>query len=514
MADDDAAGAAPAPPGMAATAAEDPGPPRRLASLAEAHDLPGLANLALHRPARQSSTSRKSRLNDAQGAVNGVRNGGFGFHTAVEPAPWWDVDLGAAREIRYVVVWNREHRVVGDGRNIELLLSQDGEAWQLAHRTGESGFGGALTQTPLVVSLGGRAARFVRLRRAVPGVLDLDEVEVFGPAPPAADKGMALAALCRRLGEPQKVLRLWRSRPQAAELRFADAGMPADGMPRSLTLRGYGRFGNSVVQLVHGLHLAQMHGIGRLHAGELKLPWRAPASRFGDLEVTTGHADPAWGPDLHMNAYHRAVFPRAFARLDGATERRIGTGQVRALLHPDFTPRSPAEEPTLHVHLRGGDIFTLARPNPDYVQPPLAFYRLVVRDAVARLGIRRVVVVHEDAANPCLDPLRAWLEAEGIAHRAQSATLAEDIAELLSARHLVIGRGTFAYPVALLSDALATLYGFRGVPFSRLLKVTGATPLDVTDEAGGYTPVGRWANTPEQRQLMLDYPEEALRIPG
>ena len=46
------------------------------------------SNIALNKPAKQSSTSPWSRANDAQGAVNGVFSSKFGFHTNLEDNPW------------------------------------------------------------------------------------------------------------------------------------------------------------------------------------------------------------------------------------------------------------------------------------------------------------------------------------------------------------------------------------------------------------------------------------------
>ena len=61
-------------------------------------------NLALGRPATQSSVSRWSKFPtpeaDAAGAVNGTIDGQPGFHTANEPCPWWQVDLQATYAIR------------------------------------------------------------------------------------------------------------------------------------------------------------------------------------------------------------------------------------------------------------------------------------------------------------------------------------------------------------------------------------------------------------------------------
>ncbi len=45
---------------------------------------------------------------DASGAVDGVKDSPFGFHTAQDEfAPWWQVDLGAVHDLDRVVVYNR-----------------------------------------------------------------------------------------------------------------------------------------------------------------------------------------------------------------------------------------------------------------------------------------------------------------------------------------------------------------------------------------------------------------------
>ena len=44
---------------------------------------------------------------DAAGAVDGVKDGKYAFHTNQEPNPWWQVDLGESVPIARVVVYNR-----------------------------------------------------------------------------------------------------------------------------------------------------------------------------------------------------------------------------------------------------------------------------------------------------------------------------------------------------------------------------------------------------------------------
>src|SRR6185503_8422180 len=65
----------------------------------------GTGNIALNKPARQSSTSGWSKPNDAQGAVDGQKTGGYGFHTSEEANPWWEVDLGQDCAIGQIVIY-------------------------------------------------------------------------------------------------------------------------------------------------------------------------------------------------------------------------------------------------------------------------------------------------------------------------------------------------------------------------------------------------------------------------
>ena len=44
---------------------------------------------------------------DAAGGVDGVKDGTFGFHTARQPNPWWQVHLGQSTIIGRIVVFNR-----------------------------------------------------------------------------------------------------------------------------------------------------------------------------------------------------------------------------------------------------------------------------------------------------------------------------------------------------------------------------------------------------------------------
>jgi hypothetical protein len=112
------------------------------------------------------------------GAVDGSTSGLFGFHSALEEAPWLAIDLGAPHAIDRIVVFGR-----GDAHNsqsipLSLEASNDGVAYgPIAVRT--EPFSAA---SPWVISFKGAplSTRHVRLRAQRRAYLVLGEVEVFG----------------------------------------------------------------------------------------------------------------------------------------------------------------------------------------------------------------------------------------------------------------------------------------------------------------------------------------------
>ncbi len=185
----------PAPP--AATPAPAPAPVAAPAPVPAASG----GNLARGKPAATSSTSPWSRPNDGQGAVDGVKNGGFGFHTNEEQNPWWQVDLGASQGLAEVRLFNRLDCCSERSRTVQVMLSDDGRAWRTVYRHNGSVFGGA-DGKPLRVGLNGERARYLRLQLNERNWFHLDEVEVI-----AAGGGTASAPV--GCANPQKVSETW-----------------------------------------------------------------------------------------------------------------------------------------------------------------------------------------------------------------------------------------------------------------------------------------------------------------
>ncbi len=129
--------------------------------------------------ARNARVRKVTKEQDAQGGVDGFKDGTWGFHTQREKNPWWQVDLGKLYRIGKILLYNRCDACGSRNRFIEVYLSEDGRRFERVYRHSGRSFFGFTDGKPLEVSLGGKRARYVRL--ALKGVeyLHLDEVEVY-----------------------------------------------------------------------------------------------------------------------------------------------------------------------------------------------------------------------------------------------------------------------------------------------------------------------------------------------
>jgi hypothetical protein len=181
---------------------------------------------------------------DASGAVDGVKNGRYAFHTNLEPNPWWQVDLGSPQAIGKIVVYNRLDYPPGlhNADILVILTSDDGKTWTQRYDNAGKAFGGITDGKPLVVDFSGPnapggpgklEARFVRIQlpSTAPIFLHLDEVEVYGPG--GAGKNLAL-------GRPadQSSRSPWSRGGPLVSLGKAELGLAAAGGSMVITLSG------------------------------------------------------------------------------------------------------------------------------------------------------------------------------------------------------------------------------------------------------------------------------------
>ncbi len=118
---------------------------------------------------------------DAAGAVDGVKNGRWGFHTNSEDQPWWQVDLGSRTALSRITIYNRMDFGAELSAKIQVLVSDDGVTFHEVYRHNGTPFGGQPDNNPLILPLNATTARYVRLQLPGTGYFHLDEVEVSAP---------------------------------------------------------------------------------------------------------------------------------------------------------------------------------------------------------------------------------------------------------------------------------------------------------------------------------------------
>ena len=278
----------------------------------------------------------------------------------------------------------------------------------------------------------------------------------------------------------------------------------------------FGRLGNQTIQLVHAIAMSKRFGVHRilapnnslLPAGSTTLPSggevdtaprTAQSVRMRDLWAKKWK----WTPrDTHlvMNTY----FSRELERKLSSAEYDQAFAELRAV-SPLAANDRPLPASHLVIHLRGGDAFG-PQAHPDYAQPPLAFYRLIL----ASRRWRQVTIVRADDSHPFEQDLVRDIRERGLRIQIQSASADEDARFLARARALVSSRGSFIPAIVGRSAHCSELFIFGDEERLR----AGIDVHRLVDEKGDYWRSccqRNWRDSVEQRRLMEEYPEVNLR---
>jgi len=145
-------------------------------------------NLALHKPAIQSSLSRWSLEAtieaEAARAVSGVRTGSYNCHTDLEDGPWWRVDLQSPCVIDEVHIYNRieDPAIMARTNRFEIKLSDDDKNWNTVFRKNDDRpVHGRTKRLPFIWKSDKRTVgRFVCIQLIGRQYLHLEQVEIFG----------------------------------------------------------------------------------------------------------------------------------------------------------------------------------------------------------------------------------------------------------------------------------------------------------------------------------------------
>lgn len=149
----------------------------------EAYSTIGSTNLALGRPATQSSTLYTTAAAAVDGNTDGFFGNGSVTHTSNTLQPWWQVDLGSVQTVGSIKLWNRTDCCPERLSNFYVLVSDvPFTSTDLMTTLGQSGVSNYYTPGQVSVSSTiniARTGRYVRVQLAGTNSLSLAEVQVM-----------------------------------------------------------------------------------------------------------------------------------------------------------------------------------------------------------------------------------------------------------------------------------------------------------------------------------------------
>ena len=426
---------------------------------------------------------------------------------ASEDGAWLLIDLGLRFPIHSIELDRAQVADAAGTIEGRIAFSDDGATWAHPALAVPAGGTGSTVQIPIAA---GEASwtRYIRLFTARTTSGDVGAVHVW------TERASFDLIVLRKLlnaefdivseGPGLDVYRAYRllGHPQQTGLSLV-----------GIDLYENGAFGNFIIQCLLAIGICKALKLKYIKLSIMDrsevLDYAEPREIGGITFIPASHPLPTDGYFL-SGMFFDVKIQKLAGELEQKQARHIITDYIRPLFNrlPTRFPEKPDDQ--LLIHIRSGDIFS-TWVAPHYPQPPLAFYKLVIARLMAEKRIASIKLVFENRLNPVIPELEAHIAGLGIPFTTQSGTLADDVAALVNGRYLVFGLGTFGPGVCHLSERVEEVYyfasgwpqHFRGIP-------TIGKIVEVVDRAGAYTKVGEWDNSPERRQLMIDYPIEQL----
>jgi hypothetical protein len=345
-------------------------------------------------------------------------------------------------------------------------------------------------------------ARYVRLELNERHYFHLAQVEIFVETKYArvAEIGRALGFQLPILREPNSVYpemyQIVSSKP--ASLRENLIG---------LKVNENGAFGNCVIQYANAIEIALSAGLEYIQLGLGGLARLDKSFIAGGITFLPADAPiPDFGCFLEGYFFHTPP-----SRVRTCESYHSIIKDVVKSLFPGVVSE-PKSHDEFAIHIRSGDIFS-SWVHADYVQPPLAFYILVIEKLLEEGMITKVKMVFEDRQNPVIDPLEKYLRDHNIPYSCQSGTVIADINALINARHMAYGVGTFGPAICHFSNTIENVFNFVPEGANSIGKIPNITRFyNVIDESNGYIKTGEWINNEKQRSMMIEYPIENLKL--
>lgn len=174
-------------------------------------------------------------------------------------------------------------------------------------------------------------------------------------------------------------------------------------------------------------------------------------------------------------------------------------------------PYTDIYDDTLVLNIRGGsDIFRKKRVNSKYIQPPLSFYKSIIKNYD---GKDVLIVTDSIRFNPVIRKLIRW----NPKIRVCDGNTTSQVNVILNVKHLVTARSTFSLILSRLSKNLKTIYiWWEDSKLWNDFEPSNDNCLSEDVEiikyySNDYIKSGEWLASKSQLKEMVNHPEEKLK---
>lgn len=264
----------------------------------------------------------------------------------------------------------------------------------------------------------------------------------------------------------------------------------------------YGRFGNNYFQILNAIVIAKTHNLKYIFLPNFSEPFISYSKNVKGLRFIF---------NSKMKYRFRTLEGLFFSSLE-YKKNFIYYKFIAKNYLPKLLNLNEVASNDLVIHIRSGDIFT-EKPHPDYIQPPLAFYKVCLEKIFQENSVKKVTLVYEDLNNPVISALLLYFENTGINHCLVSSNIKKSVEILMSAQILIGGVGSFIAPTIIMSSRLRRL--FISGHDQKLISIAKASRVNTTlGFFKNYIEPGEWVNNEFQRKLMIDLSEKDIILGG
>jgi hypothetical protein len=168
---------------------------------------------------------------------------------------------------------------------------------------------------------------------------------------------------------------------------------------------------------------------------------------------------------------------------------------IRDLFIIKYNDLEKLDKNSLTIHIRSGDLFD-PFPHSEYIVPPLSYYINIIEQYV---NSGEIYLLAEDRKNPVINILLKLHPKI----KFKISTLEEDVKMVLRSINIVSSFGTFIPSLLLLTDYTQKVYtpSYIKNNFTDYY-INNIISIDLDDYKNK---IGKWKNSPEQREILINY---------